>query len=304
MLALLRDVEPQTRLFAWSGTRQSPPTSPATTHDDVEWQRVDILDRARVREALEAISPDRIFHLAGAAHVAQSWTDTATPLSVNVIGTHVLLDELRLAGSEARVVVAGSSTIYAPHEGVLTETDRVQPASPYALSKFGQELLARRVAQEDGREVIVARSFNHIGPGQQPSYFSSAFARQLAAIERGLAPPVLRVGNLEARRDLTDVRDTVRAYRALMERGRPGGCYNVCSGRAWAIRDVLDLLVARCRVPVTIEPDPALLRPSDTPVVLGSNELVRRETGWQPAIPISQTIADILDDARTNVTTT
>lgn len=262
------------------------------------WMRVDVLDRLDVRRALAESVPDRVFHLAGAAHVGQSWDDPATPLLVNAIGTHVLLDELRLLRRSVRVLVTGSSTVYAPCDRALTEDDPIAPASPYAVSKLAQELVSRRAWSDDGLDVVVTRPFNHIGPRQDRSYFSASFAAQLAAIERGSRPAVLNVGNLEARRDLTDVRDTVRAYAALMESGKPGQPYNVCSSRAWTIREVLDLLVRRCRVDVEVRTNPDLFRPHDTPVVIGSNDRLRKDTGWEPAFEMTHTIADIMDDAR------
>jgi GDP-4-dehydro-6-deoxy-D-mannose reductase len=143
--------------------------------------------------------------------------------------------------------------------------------------------------------VVVTRSFNHIGPRQQPSFFASSFARQIARIEAGLAEPILKVGNLDARRDLTDVRDTARAYRALVDGGRPGEVYNVCSGRAYRIREVLDRLLARARVPVTVTVDPSLYRPNDMPVVLGSYRRLHDELGWAPEIPIERTLDDLLE---------
>lgn len=299
LLAHLRETFPLAHVVAWYGRKNSPP--PADDQGATHWARVDVLDRPGVRHALAEASPDWVFHLAGAAHVGQSWSDPATPLLVNAIGTHVLLDELRLSGGTVRVLVTGSSTVYAPSDRELTEEARIAPASPYAVSKLAQELVARRAWSEDGLDVRVTRPFNHIGPGQERSYFAASFAEQLAAIERGLRPPLLKVGNLEARRDLSDVRDTVRAYTALMTSGRPGYPYNVCSARAWTIREILDLLVGQCRVAVQIQPDPGLFRPNDTAVVIGANERLRKDTGWEPVFPLPRTIADIMDDARARV---
>jgi len=149
----------------------------------------------------------------------------------------------------------------------------------------------------------VSRSFNHIGPRQDPAFFAATVAKQVADIERGLVPPVIKVGNLESARDFMDVRDTVRAYKALVERGRPGGIYNVCSGRPMRVRALLDGLVALARVPVTVEVDPARFRPNDTPVIVGDPGRLMRELGWAPEIPFEQTLADLLDYWRSRMPT-
>jgi GDP-4-dehydro-6-deoxy-D-mannose reductase len=264
----------------------------------IRWRAVELLDRTAVGEAIASDPPDEVYHLAGLAHVGKSWDDPAATYEVNVIGTHVLLDSLRRRASRARVLVTGSAAVYAPGETAATEGSPIAPGNPYASSKLAQEMLSLRAAHDDGQAVLVVRPFNHVGPGQDVSFFAPGFARQIASIERGESVPVLRVGNLDARRDLTDVRDTVRAYLALMAHGIPGRPYNVCSGRAWRIREVLDAMVARSRVPVTIEVDPARLRPNDTPLVLGSFARLQADTGWTPSIPLEQSLLDVLDDAR------
>ena len=173
----------------------------------------------------------------------------------------------------------------------LTEDDPLAPVGPYAVSKLAQEMATAR----SGLDVVLTRSFNHAGPRQDDSYVTSAFARQIADIERGTAEPVLRVGNLDARRDVTDVRDVVRAYRALASSGRPHTPYNVCRGQAYRVGDLLEILLSLASVAVDVQTDPARLRPSDNPVVLGSHDRLTRDTGWMPAIAIEQTLADILD---------
>jgi GDP-4-dehydro-6-deoxy-D-mannose reductase len=263
----------------------------------VGWARadVDLLDREAVHRAVAALRPTHVYHCAGSPHVAGSWDDTATPLRSNVLGTHHLFEALAAARCRARVLVVGSATVYAPSRDPLTEADPTGPSSPYAVSKLAQEQLALRAIAEDDCEVIVARAFNHIGARQRPGFAAPSFARQIARIEKGEAEPVIRVGNLDAQRDLTDVRDTVAAYAALMEYGRSGECYNVASGVARPIRAVLDALVARARVPVSVEPDPARMRPNDTPVLLGDASKLRQATRWVPAIPFEQTLDDLLD---------
>jgi GDP-4-dehydro-6-deoxy-D-mannose reductase len=189
------------------------------------------------------------------------------------------------------VVVTGSALIYRQRAEAISEDDEIAPNNAYGVSKLAQEM----TAMASGLAVVMARPFNHAGPRQTPAFATSAFAQQIVRIERGLAEPVLRVGNLDARRDITDVRDTVRAYEALAERGVPLRPYNVCSGRAYRMRDLLDLLLSLARVRVRIDVDPARLRPSDTPLVLGSHARLTAETGWRPEIPIERTMADLLD---------
>jgi GDP-4-dehydro-6-deoxy-D-mannose reductase len=264
-----------------------------------EWRRVDILDASQVTAAIREAKPSGIFHLAGLPNVGESWGDTAAPLEVNVMGTHRLLEAVRESGLRCRIVVSGSAHIYGPSVAPIREDHVLAPASPYALSKLAQEQLALRTAAEDGIDVIVARSFNHTGPRQKPSFVAPSIARQIAQIERGGTEPVIRVGNLDAERDLLDVRDVVRAYAALMQSGVPGTVYNVASGIGRPIRAVLDALVARARVPIRIEPDAARMRPNDIRVLVGDATRLRSSTGWQPGIAFDQIMDDLLAYWRT-----
>jgi GDP-4-dehydro-6-deoxy-D-mannose reductase len=284
----------------WAWARRPPPAA-GSAGGPVIWRAVDVLDRDAVRAAIDEARPTEVYHLAGEADVAGSWRDPAASLQTNVIGTHRVLDALRERDLAARVLIPGSATVYAPATGPLSEESPLAPSSPYALSKLAQELLARRAAEDDGQAVIVARAFNHIGPGQAPSFAAASFALQIAAIERGQAPPVIAVGNLDARRDLTDVRDTVRAYRLLMAHGVPGVPYNVCSGRAYAVREILDGLRRLSSAAVEVRVDPARLRPDDTPLVLGSPARLQACTGWTPRIALDQTLRDVLADARARI---
>jgi GDP-4-dehydro-6-deoxy-D-mannose reductase len=193
------------------------------------------------------------------------------------------------------MVVPSSAYVYKPADHPLREDDEIQSTNPYALSKIATELAAERAARDLGIPVVVSRSFNHIGPRQDPAFFAATVAKQVAEIERGLVPPVIKVGNLESARDFMDVRDTVRAYKALVERGQPGGIYNVCSGTPMRVRALLDGLVALARVPVTVEIDPARFRPNDTPVIVGDPGKLKRELGWTMDVPFEQTLADLLD---------
>ena len=267
----------------------------------IQWLQLDLLDHNAVRLALADLKPTVVYHCAGAAHVGESFTAVRDTLADNVLGTHHLLDGLRLAGVSARVLITGSSLVYRQSEQRLKEDDPMGPATPYALSKLAQEMLGRRSIHEDGHQVFLSRSFNHIGPRQDQSYAAPGFARQIALIEKGRLAPQISVGNLEASRDLHDVRDTVRAYRAIVESGRPGTPYNVCSGRATKIRDVLDRLLEMCRVPVEVCVDEAKQRPHDNPVLVGDPSKIARELGWKPSIALDRTLADLLDYWRKEV---
>jgi GDP-4-dehydro-6-deoxy-D-mannose reductase len=178
---------------------------------------------------------------------------------------------------------------------VLREDSPIGPSNPYAVSKLAQEQLSLRAAREDGVEVIVTRSFNHTGPRQSAAFAAPNMARQIALIEKGLADPVIKVGNLDAQRDFTDVRDMARAYVTLLMRGTPSTVYNVCSGVARVMRSILDALTARSKVAVLIESDASLMRPSDTPLMLGDFGKLRSETGWRPEVPFDQTLEDLLN---------
>ena len=286
---LLEHLAAPAAITGWS--RSEPPAGLAHL---ARWQRVDLLARDTVRAALRELQPEAVYHCAGVPHVAQSWKASARALEGNVIGTHVLLDELRRLERPVRCVVTGSATVYAAASQAVDEDARLSPASPYALSKLAQEALALRAPQEDGVEVVVARAFNHTGPRQDPAFAAPSFARQIALIERGVIEPVIRTGNLDAERDFTDVRDVVRAYRLLMELGAPGRVYNVCSGVARSIRSVLDALVERSSARVEIELDPEKLRPSDTPVLVGNPSRLMSETGWLPERTFEHMIDDLL----------
>lgn len=281
-------------VLAWGSPRGIPD---ADRGGRVGWTAVDVTDGAAVQRAVDAARPSAIYHLAGMADVHGAWADSARPLRVNALGTHHLVTALARSGLDVPLLVTGSALVYEGSTAALTEESRVGPSSPYGVSKLAQEMLAARAP---GR-VLLTRSFNHAGPRQSPAYVTSSFARQIAEIEAGRRPPVLSVGNLDARRDVTDVRDTVRAYRLLLERGRSHRPYNVCRGEAFRIGDLLQQLVAAAAVPIEIQVDPARLRPADNPVVLGSPARLTADTGWRPAITIDRTLQDLLDYWRQQV---
>ncbi len=267
------------------------------------WRRqdVDLLNRETVERAIAALRPSTVFHCAGAAHVAHAWKDVSATLATNVMGTHHLLSALRKADVSARVLIPGSSYVYRESDRALSESDALHPSSPYAVSKLAQELVGRRAFDEDRQQVYLTRSFNHIGPRQNPSFAASGFARQIAMIERGAMSPVIEVGNLSAKRDLTDVRDTVRPYCAVVERGRPGAVYNVCSGIAYEMGDVLDRLVRMSTASVEIRVNPERYRPADLPLLLGNPGRIKNEVGWEPAVSLDRTLSNLLDYWRKEV---
>ena len=266
---------------------------PARDVRSTRWDGVDLLDADAVSSAIARLRPSAVYHCAGAAHVGRAWDSTEPTLATNVRGTHHLLRALERAGAPARVLVPSSALVYGGADEALTESHPLVPNSPYGLSKLAQEMLAGRSNGPLG--VTIARAFNHLGPRQDPQFAASGFARRIADIERGIWQPEISVGNLEARRDLTDVRDTVRAYTLILERGTPGRPYNVCSGHAITIRQLLDLLIARARVPVSVKVDPARYRPNDTPILLGDPSRLRNELGWTAQIPLEQTLDDLLE---------
>jgi GDP-4-dehydro-6-deoxy-D-mannose reductase len=295
---LLERLAGRDRLVGW---RRPGGREPAPDIGEVTWDAVDVTDQAAVTRAIAASAPDRIFHLAGAASVETSWTSAVPHLRINALGTHHVLDAVRRAGRPCRVLVVTSAQVYANSADPIGEEASLLPQSPYGLTKLAQDRLALSAAVADQLDVLVARPFNHIGPGQDPGFAVSSFARQIARIEMGLAPPTLHVGNLETRRDITDVRDVVDGYARIMDRGQTGRAYNVCSGRAWRIRDLLDELLQLATVPIAVEIDPARFRPVDVPVVQGDASRVRAEAGWTPHIEIEQTLRDTLDEWRASV---
>jgi GDP-4-dehydro-6-deoxy-D-mannose reductase len=284
----LLEHEPQVAAWGHAGGRTRP-GGPGGSR--VTWSAVDVTDAEAVASRLAELRPSAVFHCAGIADVHSSWSDSTKALKVNAFGTHALFRGLRRAGLRIPVVVTGSALVYRASAGPLDEDSPIGPSSPYAVSKLAQEM----VALDSAPDAIVARPFNHAGPRQSAAYVTSSFARQIAEAEAGLREPVLRVGNLDARRDITDVRDTVRAYRLLLERGRRGRVYNVCCGQAYRIGDLMDALVQQSRVPIRVEVDPTRLRPSDNPLVLGSPGRIIAETGWRAEIPLQRTLRDLLE---------
>lgn len=286
---LLEHLAGSAELAAWSRSDPSPELARLA-----RWARVDILDRGQVDAAIRDLRPDMVFHCAGRPHVAESWGDTAAPLAVNVLGTHRVIDAAARVGRPCRILITGSAHVYAASDHPIDERHAVAPASPYALSKLAQEQLALRAAGR-GIEVLVARSFNHTGPRQTPAFLAPSVARQIALIERGSLEPVIKVGNLDPQRDVLDVRDAVRAYAAMMRKAPSGAIYNVASGVGRPVRTIVEALVSKSRVPIRIAQDPARMRASDVPVLVGDPRKLQHATGWQPEIEFDRMITDLLE---------
>jgi GDP-4-dehydro-6-deoxy-D-mannose reductase len=260
--------------------------------------QADLDDFAATDAAIAAAQPDRIVHLAAQSSVHRSWEDPAATLRANVEGLLNVLESLRRRAPTPRVLVVGSAEEYGAVQAEklpVVEKTPLQPASPYAVSKVAQGYLARQYFLSHGIPVVLTRTFHHTGPGRGEVFAESSFARQIARIEAGQAPPVISVGNLDAVRDFTDVRDVARAYWLLLESGRAGETYNVCSGRGVAIGDVLETLLDVSGVKVDVRRDPERMRPADVPALIGDPRKVAKATGWSAAIPLRQTLGDLLD---------
>ena len=246
--------------------------------------------------------PDAVYHLAGWADVGASWDDPVGVLRVNAEGTLHVLRACTAVGV-ARVLAVASADVYGvvtEAELPLTEASPLRPTSPYAASKLAADALAQQAFLGHGLGVVRVRPFNHLGPGQSEQFVAPAIAARIARAERDGAGTI-PVGNLSARRDVTDVRDVVRAYRLLIEHGEAGDVYNVCTGEDLAVQTLADLLVGMARQPIELVTDPALLRPVDLPVLRGDAVKLRAVTGWEPRIPIEQTTEDLLDDMRARI---
>jgi GDP-4-dehydro-6-deoxy-D-mannose reductase len=261
----------------------------------------DLRDASSARDTLERVKPDWIFHLAAQSFVPTSWIAPTESLTTNVLCQVNLFEAVRRIGLQCRIQLACSSEEYGmvlPGELPIRETNPLRPLSPYAVSKVAQDMLGYQYWMSWKVDSVRTRGFNHEGPRRGPVFVASDFAKQIADIEKGRKPPVMFVGNLESKRDFTDVRDMVRAYWLALEKCEPGEVYNICRGRAWSIREVLDLLLGMTKARIEVRQDPERLRPSDVPVLLGDNSRFVQATGWQPTIPFEQTLRDMLDHWR------
>ncbi|HEY3215251.1 MAG TPA: GDP-mannose 4,6-dehydratase [Candidatus Eisenbacteria bacterium] len=266
--------------------------------DQITILECDLRDASSTRDTLDQVRPDWIFHLAAQSFVPTSWSAPTESLTTNILGQVNIFEAVRRLGLKCRIQLACSSEEYGmvyPDELPIQETNPLRPLSPYAVSKVTQDLLGYQYWMSWRVDCVRTRGFNHEGPRRGPVFVASDFAKQIADIEKGSKPPVLRVGNLESKRDFTDVRDMVRAYWLALEKCEPGEAYNICTGAAWSIRKVLDHLLSLTTAKVEVKQDPARLRPSDVPVLLGDNSKFVRATGWQPTIPFEQTLGDMLE---------
>ena len=261
----------------------------------------DILSAAETAALLQAVRPDCILHLAAQSSVAVSWEQPQMTAAVNITGTLNLLEAAKALPEMPRILLTGSAEEYGtlrPEQIPVSEDTPLHPGNIYAATKAAAEQLAMVYQQACGLPVICVRAFNHIGPGQRETFAVADFCRQAAEIEAGLHEAVIRTGNLAAKRDFTDVRDIVRAYALLLQKGTAGQCYNIGSGNAVALSEIMEMIRAQCRRPFTVMTDQKRLRPVDVPVIAADTAKLRRDTGWAPQIPLRQTIADILDDRR------
>lgn len=253
-------------------------------------------DGAALGHALRQWRPSAVYHLAAQASVRAALDDPIATIEANVTGTARLLEACAQCVPDAAVLCVGSAEAYgnvSPAELPLHELAPLLPSNPYAASKAAAEAIALQYARSGRLKVVATRSFNHTGPGQRTVFAAPAFAKQIADIAHQRQPPVLRCGNLGAKRDFTDVRDVVRAYRLLVERGEAGTAYNVCSGRSVSMRTIVDTLIRIAGVNVNVEVDPARLRPADTPEIVGDNARLRDRTGWTPGIELERTLRDL-----------
>jgi GDP-4-dehydro-6-deoxy-D-mannose reductase len=266
--------------------------------DKVTILECDLRDATSTRDTLERVRPDWIFHLAAQSFVPTSWIAPTESLTTNIFGQLNLFEAVRHIGLKCRIQLACSSEEYGmvfPNEVPIQETNPLRPLSPYAVSKVTQDMLGYQYWMSFKVDSVRTRGFNHEGPRRGPVFVASDFAKQIADIEKGRKPPMLHVGNLEAKRDFTDVRDMVRAYWLALEKCEPGEVYNICSGTAWSIQKVLDHLLSLTKTKIEVKQDPARLRPSDVPILLGDNSKFVKATGWKPVIPFEKTLADMLE---------
>jgi len=266
--------------------------------DKIRLFEADLKDMVSLKKCLEEIKPDWIFHLAAQSFVPTSWLCPAETFAINSIGQINLFEAVLSLGLDPRIQIAGSSEEYGhvnSDEVPMKETNPLRPLSPYAVSKVAQDFLGWQYFKSYGLKAVRTRGFNHTGPRRGDVFICSNFAKQIVEIEKGKRKPVILVGNLEAKRDFTDVRDTVRAYWMSLEKGEPGDVYNIGFGKTYAMKEILNKLFSLSSVEMTVEVDPERLRPSDVPVLLSDSSKFRAQTGWEPKIPLEQTLADLLN---------
>ena len=269
---------------------------PAVDLTDGGW--VDLRDAGRVRRAVEAAAPETVIHLAAQSSVPASFDDPRHTYEINFFGTLNLLEALRATGFKGTMLYVGSADVYgavAQAQLPITEQSPARPLNPYAVSKAAAEALCYQWSRTGEFKIVVARPFNHVGPGQSAQFAVSDFARQIIACRKGKAPPRLKVGDIDTTRDFTDVRDIVRAYGLLLATGRSGEAYNVCSGVERSLRDVIRAMLDASGIEMEIDVDPQRLRTVEQRRMKGSFAKLQADTGWQPQMPFEQTLIDTLD---------
>ncbi|MBU0628891.1 MAG: GDP-mannose 4,6-dehydratase [Nanoarchaeota archaeon] len=264
--------------------------------DDVSFFKADILDKARISDILGSIKPDIVFHLAAVSSVKTGWENPKLTFDVNVNGTKNILDA---AGNKAKILVISSADVYGISKNVpIKEDSDLNPISPYGESKLKQEQTVLDYCK-NGFNIVVSRSFTHTGPGQLPFYVCSEFAKQVVDIERGKRQDV-SAGDLSVKRDFSDVRDIVMAYLMAVEKGESGEVYNICSGKGFALKEVLDILAGMSDAEIKVNLDKTKIRKNELPVLIGDNTKFCNATGWKPKIPLKQTLKDLLEYWRKN----
>ena len=264
----------------------------------------EILDSHSVYSMVKTVRPDYLFHLAAQSFVPTSWASPASTLETNVVGTVHLFEAIRKLEIDPVIHIACSSEEYGlveKNEVPVKEENPLRPLSPYGVSKVAMDMLGYQYFKSYGIKIVRTRAFNHTGPRRGEAFVCSNFAKQIAEIEKGKREPILRVGNLEAKRDFTDVRDIVRGYLLAVQKAEPGEVYNLCSGKARSIKEVLDLLLGMSKVEVEVKKDPTRIRPSDISILEGDFSKFRKKTGWKPKIPLEKTLKDLLNYWRERV---
>lgn len=264
----------------------------------IKFFECDSKDAISVREVIKKVKPDRIYHLAAQSYVPMSWVAPAETLSNNIISEVNLFEAVRAEVRDCRIQIAGSSEEYGlvlPNEIPIKETNSLRPLSPYGVSKVAQDLLGYQYFKSYKMNIVRTRAFNHTGPRRGEVFATSNFAKQIAEIEKGKREPVIYVGNLEAVRDFTDVRDVAVAYYLSLEKGEMGEVYNICSGNGHKIKEMLNLLLSLTKHKIEVKPDPKRMRPSDVELLIGDSTKFQQKTGWQPNIPFETTMNDLLN---------
>ncbi len=273
-----------------------------TIHPAISDNRlIDLKDYAQVRDLLADCRPDAVYHLAAQAFVPRSFEAPWETLENNILSQLNITRACLELNLRPRILIVSSAEIYgqvSADQLPLDENCAIRPTNPYSVSKVAQDMLGLQYHLSHGLPIMRARPFNHIGPGQNGRFVAPAFAMQIANIEEGRRRAVIKVGNLTAKRDFTDVRDIARAYRLIIEKGRPGEAYNVASGMAYSIRRLLDILLGLSEIDIEVQVDPARLRPVDVPEIRGDSAKLRRDTGWQPSLTFEETLKDVLADCR------